>query len=88
MNGMVAVDEPVRVAVKTLGSGKIVPKSGVCQGQTQNVSEHGRRRSERIDGRQIRCFLVRTRSLSAFELRWDAAADSWKLHRAWLLNAV
>lgn len=88
MNGMVAVDELVRVAVRALPSGKIVPKSFVWQGRTYYVSEHGRQWSEEADGKQIRCFLVRTPASSAFELRWDAAADVWKLHRAWLLNAV
>ncbi|MDE0182813.1 MAG: hypothetical protein OXL39_15795 [Caldilineaceae bacterium] len=88
MNSMVAVDEPVQVAVRTLPSGKIVPKSFVWHGRTHHVSEHGRRWREEIGGKQVRCFLVRTPGLSAFELRWDTLSDEWKLHRAWLMNAV
>ncbi len=88
MSEQIAVDEPVRVAIRTLPSGKIVPKLFVWQGQTHYVSAQGRQWAEGRDGKRVRCFLVQTLNQNAYELRWDAAEDVWSLHRAWLMNAV
>ncbi len=82
------IDEPVRVAIRTLSSGKIVPKSFVWQGQTQYVAAQGRQWAEQMDGKRVRCFLVQTMGLNSYELRWEPVEDVWILHRAWLMNAV
>jgi hypothetical protein len=82
------IDEPVRVAIRTLSSGKIVPKSFVWQGQTHYVAAQGRQWAEQMDGKRVRCFLVQTMGLNSYELRWEPVEDVWNLHRAWLMNAV
>ena len=88
MSELVAIDEPVRVAVRGLSSGKIAPKSFVWQGKTYFVSARGRQWSEWTDGKQVRCFLVQTPDMNSYELRWDPVEDRWSLHRAWFINSV
>ena len=88
MSELVAIGEPVPVAIRTLSSGKIVPKSFVWQGQRRFVSARGRQWTERLDGKRFRCFLIQTLNRNAYELRWDPVEDLWILHRAWVMNAV
>jgi hypothetical protein len=88
MRQQVSIEELVRVAVRTLPSGKIAPKSFIWREQTHNVSAVGRQWAERTDGVRLRCFLVQTQDQNAFELHWNPAEDIWSLHRAWLQNLV
>ena len=88
MSEQVVVDEAVRVMIRTLSSGKIVPKSFMWRGQTHYVSAQGRQWADQMEGKRVRCFLVQTVDLNSYELRWEPVEDVWSLHRAWLMNAV
>ncbi len=82
------VDEPIRVLVRTLPSGKIVPTSFIWRDQTRYVGDVGRQWEERVDGKSVRCFLIKTVNQETYEVRWDPAADDWRIHRAWVRNVV
>lgn len=88
MGRQVAIDEPVRVIVRTLPAGKIAPKWFEWQGRTHSVVALGRQWDETVEGRRLRCFLVQTPRQNSFELRWDPVEDEWVLHRGWLVNMV
>ncbi len=88
MRTEVLVDEPIRVLTRTLPSGQIVPTSFVWRDRTRYVMDVGRQWEERVEGRAVRCYLVRTVDLDTYELRWDPAGDRWTVHRAWLSNLV
>lgn len=84
MKQLVSIDEPIRVLVRTLPSGKIVPTSFVWRDQTRYVADVGRQWEERVDGRSLRCFLIQAVDGNTYEVRWNPAGDAWTLHRAWL----
>jgi hypothetical protein len=86
MAAQVIVNEPVQVLVRMLPSGKIVPTSFVWRDRSRYVSDAGRQWEERVEGKSVRCFLVKTVDNDTYELRWDPAADTWSIHRAWLQN--
>ena len=88
MSYQVAVNDPIRVNVRLLPSGKIVPKSFDWQGRTHYVVAQGRQWDERTEDKRLRCFLVQTPDQNSYELRWDPAEDEWNLHCAWLANLV
>ncbi len=88
MGRQVAIDEPVRVIVRTLPAGKIAPKWFEWQGRKHSVVALGRQWDETVEGRRLRCFLVQTPGQNSYELRWDPVEDEWVLHRGWLLNLV
>lgn len=82
------VDEVVRVSVRVLPSGKVVPKTFDWQGGTYYVMACGRQWEEESGGRRFRCFLVQTGDLNSYELRWDPVEDEWRLHQAWINGFV
>lgn len=88
MSEQTVIDEPARVVMRVLPSGRIAPKSFTWQGQTHYVAAQGRQWAEEVEGKRVRCFLVQTLDMGCYELRWDAAEDVWSLHRAWLMKAV
>ncbi len=88
MHREVFVDEPVQTLWRVLPSGEIRPTSFVWRGRTRYVADLGRHWEERVGGRTLRCYLLKAADGSSYELRWDPAADSWTLHRAWLRDAV
>lgn len=88
MTTQVFVQEPVRVLVRVLPSGSVRPTSFIWRDQTRYVSEVGRQWEERVEGKSLRCFLIKAVDNSQYELRWDPAGDSWSLYRAWLPNVV
>lgn len=88
MSVEVIVDEPIRVLVRTLPSGKIVPTSFVWRDRTRYVSDAGRQWEERVEGKHVRCFLVKSVDNTTYELHWDPAGDEWRVHRAWLETIV
>ncbi len=88
MGREVGIDEPVRVAVRALPTGKVAPKSFVWQGRTHFVIALGRQWVEEVDGVRWRCFLVQTQGQNSYELRWEPMEDEWVLHRGWLVNLV
>lgn len=88
MTVAVIVNEPVRVLVRTLPNGSIRPTSFVWRDRTRYVADVGRQWEERVEGKSLRCFLVKGVDNSTYELRWDPAGDVWTLHRAWLDNLV
>lgn len=88
MGQQVAIDEPVRVVVRTLPTGKIAPKSFAWQGRTHSVVALGRQWDETVEGKRLRSFLVQTPGQNSYELRWDPVGDEWVLRRGWLMNYV
>lgn len=84
----VIVDEPIRVLVRTLRSGKIVPTSFIWRDRSHYVGDVGRQWEERIDGKSIRCFLIKSVNNETYEVHWDPAGDQWTIHRAWLANVA
>ncbi|MBI1296383.1 hypothetical protein GC175_15630 [bacterium] len=82
------VDEPVRVLVRMLPNGKIVPTSFVWRDRTRYVGDVGRQWEERVDGKSVRCFLIKNVQNETYELRWDPAGDDWRIYRAWMHNVV
>ena len=84
MTKEVYVNEQVDVLVRMLPSGSIRPTSFLWRGKTRYVGDVGRQWEERVEGKSIRCFLVRGVDSSSYELRWDPAGDSWSVYRAWL----
>jgi hypothetical protein len=88
MAAEVIVNEPVQVLVRMMPSGKIVPTSFVWRDRTRYVSDAGRQWEERVEGKSVRSFLIKTVDNDTYELRWDPAGDDWSIHRAWLQNLV
>ncbi len=88
MHVEVVVEEPVQVLTRLLPSGQLVPTSFVWRERTRYVMDVGRQWEERVEGRPVRCYLVRTVDLDTYELCWDPAADTWTIRRAWLSNLV
>ncbi|MDE0141015.1 MAG: hypothetical protein OXI80_03435 [Caldilineaceae bacterium] len=88
MGQQVAIDEPVRVRVRSLPTGKIAPGSFEWQGRTYSIVALGRQWDEMVEGRLVRSFLVQTSGQNSFELRWDPVEDEWVLHRGWLMYLV
>ena len=84
MLNQVLVDEQINVLVRVLPSGSIQPTSFIWRDQTRYVSDVGRQWEERVEGKSVRCFLIKAVDNTQYELRWDPAADHWSLHRAWL----
>lgn len=84
----VLVNESVSTLWRVLASGEIRPTSFVWRDRTRYVSDVGRHWEERVSGRTMRCYLIQATDGSTFELRWDPAADSWSLYRAWLRDEV
>ncbi len=84
----VAVDEPVQVLVRILPDGEMAPTSFVWRDKTRYVADVGRRWEERVEGKRLRCFLVKAVDDTVYELCWDPSEDEWRLHRAWLQNVV
>lgn len=88
MNQEVLVDEPVRMLVRTLSTGQIVPTSFIWRDKTRYVADVGRQWEERVAGKSVRCFMIKAVDNSTFEVRWDPAGDAWTIHRAWLPLAM
>lgn len=84
----VLVNEPVNTLWRVLPNGEIRPTSFIWRDKTNYVAEVGRMWEERVGGRTLRCYLIQAADTSTFELRWDAAAAVWEIHRAWLRDAV
>lgn len=84
----VLVDEPVRMLVRMLPSGEIRPTSFVWRDRTRYIADVGRQWEERLDGRSVRCFLLKAVDNATYEVRWDPVGDIWTLHRAWLENVA
>jgi len=84
----VLVEEAVNVLVRMLPSGSVRPTSFVWRDQTRYVSDVGRQWEERVEGKSLRCYLIKAVDNTQYELRWDPAGDRWTLHRAWLNNLV
>ena len=84
----VIVDEEVDVIVRVLSDASVLPTSFLWRNQTRYVGGIGRQWSERVDGSTVRVYMVQAVDNSAYELRYDPAADRWTIHRAWLADAV
>lgn len=84
----VYVNEETDVLVRILSDGSIQPTSFLWRDKTRYVSDVGRQWEERMEGRSLRCFLIRTVDNTSYELRWDPANDSWSVYRAWLPEAM
>ena len=84
MPSEVLVDEPIEVLVRVLPNGQINPTSFLWRDRTRYVADVGRSWVERVEGRSLRCYLVKTVDDNVYELRWDPAGDAWSVHRAWL----
>lgn len=82
------VDEPVRVLVRMLPNGKVVPTSFIWRDRTRYVGDLGREWEERVGGKSVRCFLIKSVENETYELRWDPAGDDWRIYRAWVRNVV
>ena len=84
----VVVNEPVNTLWRVLPNGDIRPTSFIWRDKTRYVADVGRMWEERVGGRTLRCYLIQAADTNTFELRWDAAAAVWEIHRAWLRDAV
>lgn len=88
MNREVMVDEEVDALVRVMPSGEIRPTSFLWRNKTRYVGDIGRTWEERVGGRTVRCYMIQSVDSNTFELRWDPAADTWSIHRAWLRDAI
>ncbi|MDQ3249367.1 MAG: hypothetical protein M3Q45_09185 [Chloroflexota bacterium] len=84
----VLVNEPADTLVRLSANGEIRPTSFLWRNQTRYVSDLGRHWEERIAGKVVRCFLLQTVDNDTFELHYDAAENSWTVHRAWLRSKM
>lgn len=84
----VLVNEAVDALVRMLPSGEVQPTSFLWRDKTRYVSTVGRVWEERVSGRTLRCFLIQSVDGNTFELRWDPAANSWIIYRAWLQDLL
>ena len=84
----VLVNEEVDTLARMMPDGEIRPTSFLWRDRTRYVSTIGRVWEERVDGRTLRCFMVQAVNSETFELRWDPAANRWKIHRAWLRDLM
>jgi hypothetical protein len=84
MAAEVLVNEKADVLIRVLRDGKILPTSFLWRDRTRYVSDVGRTWEERVEGRSLRCYLVKTVDANIYELRWEPAGDEWSVHRAWL----
>jgi hypothetical protein len=84
----VLVNEPVDVLVRVLPNGEVQPTSFLWRSKTRYVSDVGRQWEERVGGKSLRCYLLKTVEENTYELQWDPAANEWRIHRAWLRNLV
>jgi hypothetical protein len=84
----VLVNEPVDVLVRVLPNGAVQPTSFLWRSKTRYVSDVGRQWEERVGGKSLRCYLLKTVEENTYELRWDPAANEWRIQRAWLRNLV
>ena len=84
MPSEVLIDELVDVLVRVMPNGQVRPTSFLWRDHTRYVNDVGRQWEERVGGKSIRCFLVQTVDGNTYELRWDPAGDSWRVHRGWL----
>lgn len=84
----VLVNEPVDVLVRVLPNGEVQPTSFLWRNKTRYVSDVGRQWEERVGGKSLRCYLLKTVEENTYELRWDPAANEWQVHRAWLRDLM
>jgi hypothetical protein len=84
----VLVNEPVNALVRLMSDGEIRPTSFLWRNKTRYVHEIGRQWEERLAGRNVRCYLIRTVDQDTYELHLDPTSNSWLLHRAWLRSLV
>lgn len=88
MTREVLVNEPVDTLIRLMPDGAVRPTSFLWRDKTRYVADVGRQWEERREGKSLRCFLLQTVDASTFELRWDPAANTWMVHRAWLRDLV
>jgi hypothetical protein len=88
MRREVLVDETVDALTRVMPNGTVLPTSFLWRGRTRYVGDIGRTWEERVGGRTLRCYLVQAVDRDSYELRWDPAADTWSIHRAWLNDLV
>ncbi len=84
----VLVNEPADTLVRLLPNGEVQPTSFLWRDKTRYVSHVGRQWEERVAGQSLRCFLIQTVEENTYELRWDPAANTWSVHRAWLRDLM
>lgn len=84
----VLVDEPIDVLVRVFPDGGVQPTSFLWRNKTYYVSDVGRQWEERVSGKSLRCYLIKTVEENTYEVRWDPAAAAWSIHRAWLRSLV
>lgn len=80
----VLVNEPVDALVRMMPNGEVRPTSFLWRNKTRYVSDLGRQWEERVEGRSLRCFLLKTVEDETYELRWEPGENQWSIHRAWL----
>lgn len=88
MQREVLVDEQVDTLVRVMPTGEIRPTSFMWRNKTRYVGDIGRMWEERVQGRTLRCYMIQAVDNNTFELRWDPAADTWTIHRAWLRDVM
>jgi hypothetical protein len=86
MSVEVLIDETARVLTRIMPDGEVLPTSFVWRDKTRYVADVGRRWEERIQGQNVRCYLIKAADNNVYELRWNPGADEWTVHRAWLEN--
>lgn len=88
MHREVLVDEQVDALIRVMPTGEIRPTSFLWRNKTRYVGDIGRMWEERVQGRTLRCYMVKAVDNNTFELRWDPASDRWTIHRAWLQDLM
>lgn len=84
----VLVEEPIQALVRVMPGGEVQPTSFLWRDRTRYVADVGRQWEERVAGKSVRCYLVRTVDDTIYEVRWDPAADAWTIYRAWLQDTA
>jgi hypothetical protein len=88
MNREVLVNEPVEALVRVMPNGEVRPTSFLWRSKTRYVSDVGRQWEERVGGKFVRCYLLKTVDENIVELHWDPAGNEWRIHRAWLRDLM
>jgi hypothetical protein len=80
----VLVNEPVDPLLRVMPNGDVRPTSFLWRNKTRYVNDIGRQWEERVGGKSLRCYLIKTVDDNTFELRWELSSNEWTVHRAWL----
>jgi hypothetical protein len=88
MPAEVLVNEQIDMLYRVMPGGQIRPTSFVWRDRTRYVSDIGRTWEERVQGVNVRCYMIQTVNGNTYEVRFDPSQDIWTIHRAWLRDMM